>query len=102
MKPSSPSIPDWKIQIYRVENERRQQRILSVFHRIDGPGIVALGTQSGPDWFVVLECSSFADQIRAKHIVLTIDPGAERTYEYEVRPEDVRTRPLVHATHRRV
>ncbi len=85
---------DWKIQIFRVQSQRRQQRILSVFHRIDHPGITALGTQSGPDWFVIVECSTFADQLRAARIVLTIDPLAVRTYECEARPEEARTRRL--------
>lgn len=92
MLQDAPSKAGWKIQIFRVQGERRQQRILSVFHRIDRPGITALGTQSGPDWFVIVECCSFADQLRASRVILTIDPLAVRTYESEARPEEVRTR----------
>ena len=93
MKPTSLSDTDWKIRIYRVQDERCQQRILSVFHQIDRPGVVALGTQSGPDWFAIVECDSLAAQIRADRVVMTIDPRAIRTYECEARPEDARTRP---------
>lgn len=93
MKPTSPSRTDWTIQIYRVQDERCLQRIIAAFHRIDRPGVVALGTQSGPDWYVVVECDSLASQIHAGRIVMTIDPRAVRTLECETRPEDTRTRP---------
>lgn len=72
---------EWKIQIYRVRSAIRQQRILAAFHRIGSPGVTALGTQAGPDWFVILECSSLTDEIRARRVVMAIDPRASRTYQ---------------------
>ncbi len=92
MQPSTPS-SDWKIHIYRVRSEWHQQRILTIFHRVARPGLTALGTRSGPDWFVVVESGSLASSIHAARIITTIDPRAVRTYEYESRPEDARTRP---------
>jgi hypothetical protein len=88
----SPSQTEWKIQIYRVQSAIRQQRMLAAFRRIDRPGVIALGTQSGPDWFVIIECCSFTAEIHARRVVKAIDPKAVRTYEYELRPEDARTR----------
>lgn len=77
---------DWKIQIYRVQSECRQRRILSAFQRIARPGVIALGTRSGPDWFVVVESCSYATEIHARRVVVTIDPTATRTYECEAPP----------------
>lgn len=91
---NSSSQADWKIQIFRVQGHLRQQRMLAAFRRIDRPGVVALGTQSGPEWFVIIECSSLAAEIQARRVVMTIDPTAVRTYEYELRPEGARTRRL--------
>jgi hypothetical protein len=88
----SPSQTEWKIQIYRVQSGLAQQRMLAAFRRIDRPGVIALGTQSGPDWFVIVESSSLVAEIHARRVVMTIDPKAVRTYEYELRPEDARTR----------
>lgn len=87
--------PGWRIQIYSVRDCLSQQRILSAIHRIDSPGVVALGTQSGPDWFVIVECSSLVDQIRAHRIVTTIDPRAVRTYDHRSSPGDTHTRAAV-------
>jgi hypothetical protein len=83
------SHPEWKIQIYRVQSHRRLQRMLAAFQRIDRPGVVALGTQSGPDWFVIIECGSLSAEIHARRVVMTIDPRAVRTYDCELRSEDV-------------
>lgn len=92
MLPSSPSTTQWKIHIYRVLDEARQQEILSAFRRIARPGVVALGTQSGPEHFVIVECCSLLNQFYARRVVLTIDPFAERTVECEAGPEEARTR----------
>lgn len=92
MLAKSPSKTEWKIQIYRVRDERHQQHILSTINRSERPGVIALGAQSGPDKFVILECCSLMNQIWARRIVMMNDPLASRTYECEERPEDVRTR----------
>lgn len=89
---SPASMTDWTIQIYRVRSESRQQSVLSAFKRIARPGVIALGTQSGPEHFVIVECCSLLNQFYARRVVLTIDPLAERTYECETDPEENRTR----------
>src|SRR4051794_15028872 len=85
MLDESPSQMQCKIQIYRVQSVRWQQRTLAAFRRIDRPGIVALGTQSESDWFVIVECNSLTTELHARRVVLAIDPKAVRTYEYEIR-----------------
>lgn len=81
----------WKIHIYRVRDEDRQQRIVSAFKQMARPGVVALGTQSGPDFFVIVECCSLMNEVYARRVVRTIDPLADRTFECEADPEEVRT-----------
>lgn len=83
---------EWKLHIYRVRDASRQQRILAAFIEIARPGVVALGTQSGPDHFVIVESCSLMNQVYARRVVMTIDPLATRTYECEADPEEARTR----------
>lgn len=91
MTHSTLSKTEWKIHIYRVRDASRQQHILSAFKQAARPGIVALGTQSGPDSFVIAECYSLMNEIYARRLVMTIDPLAVRTYECEADPEETRT-----------
>jgi hypothetical protein len=63
---------------YRLSSESRQQRILRAFHRLDDPGITALGTSKGGEFLVVLDCSSARAEIHARRVVLTLDLLAER------------------------
>lgn len=76
-----PTQTAWKIHVYRVSGALHQQRILSAFKRVDAPGVIALGTQTDADWFVVMECSSTSAELRAHQVLMTIDPHAARTYE---------------------
>lgn len=91
MLQGTPSKTEWKIHIYRVRGKSRQQSILAAFKRIARPGVIALGTQSGPEHFVIVECCSLLNQFYARRVILTIDPFAERTYQYEAGPEETRT-----------
>ncbi|AXT85749.1 hypothetical protein C6I20_11485 [Aeromicrobium sp. A1-2] len=63
---------------YRLSSESRQQRILRTVHRLDDPGIVALGTTRDTRPAVVIECSSANAEFRARRIVHTLDLLAER------------------------
>lgn len=76
------SLTQWKIHVYRVRTSRRQQRILSAFERIARPGVIATGAESGSDCFIVVEYSTRSAEIHALRVIRTIDPGAERTYEF--------------------
>ncbi|MCW2824914.1 MAG: hypothetical protein JWQ91_1831 [Aeromicrobium sp.] len=82
----------WPLHVYRVRDEARQQSILRAFRRIAYPGVTALGSRSGPECFVIAECRSFGDQIRARRVIRIVDPDAERDRICELSPEEVRTR----------
>ncbi|MCW2770016.1 MAG: hypothetical protein JWR27_1449 [Aeromicrobium sp.] len=82
----------WSLHVYRVRDQQRQQRILTAFERIAYPGVTALGSRSGPEWLVIAECQSFGDQIRARRVIRTVDPDAERDRRSELTPEEVRVR----------
>lgn len=74
-------LPQWKLHIYQVRTQKRQQRILSAFARIGRPGVVATAAESGPEWFVIVEFSTRSTEIHAMRVVRILDPGAVRTYE---------------------
>ena len=75
-----PSQRPWSVEIYQVLDHNHQQRILHVFRELAHPNVIALGTQSGHDWFVVIEVSSLADRVFAHRTICAIDRHATRTY----------------------
>jgi hypothetical protein len=70
----------WSIEIYEVVDQDHQQRILEVFLEIGRPQVIALGTQSGRNSYVIVEVSSAVDRIFARRTVSAIDSHARRTY----------------------
>jgi hypothetical protein len=82
----------WSILVYRVGDEKKQQRILAMVEQTAHPGLVALESRSAQDWLVIVECRTFADQVRARQIISAVDPEAERDPTCELTPEQVRTR----------
>jgi hypothetical protein len=68
------------VEIYQVTDHDHQQRILKVFRELEHPSVVALGTQGGRDWFVVVEVRSIGDRIFVHQCVYALDPHAARTY----------------------
>ena len=70
----------WSIEIYHVLDHDRQQRILEVFREVERPKVVALGTQSEHDWFVIVEVRSIEDRVFASRTIRVLDPRAARTY----------------------
>ena len=70
----------WCVEIYRVSDGDRQQRILSAFREIDRPDVIALGTQSGLDWFIIFELPGVADRIHAHRVIFSVDAHARRTF----------------------
>ena len=70
----------WSVEIYEVVDQVHQQRILEVFLEIGRPQVVALGTQSGRNSYVIIEVSSAADGEFARRTVSAIDAHARRTY----------------------
>ena len=74
------SHPPWTVEVFRVSSHERQQCILTSLAVVDPPGVVALGTQSGPDSFVVIEGASSRGLFDSHSIILTLDPAAEQTF----------------------
>jgi hypothetical protein len=80
----SPDEFRWSLLIYRVSGPARQQRILRAFHRIASPGMTVLGTQSGPDWFVIVDCDSMVHELRARRLIVGMDRAATRVLRTKV------------------
>jgi hypothetical protein len=76
--PTTPHRAPWS-STYRISSESRQQRILRTIHRLDHPGIKALGTTRDSDCVIVIECTSAADEVRSRQIVMALDLLAVRT-----------------------
>lgn len=74
----------WSLLIYRVSGAIRQQRILRAFHRIASPGMTVLGTQSGEDWFVIVDCDSLVHELRARRVILELDWAATKVLRTKV------------------
>ena len=79
----SPHQPRWSIEVYHVMDHERQQRILEAFRDIGRADVTALGSQSGHDWFVIVETSSGNDKFLARSTIRTIDMHATRAYAYK-------------------
>jgi len=70
----------WSVEIYQVLDHDHQQRILKVFRELARPTGVALGTQHGHYWYVIVEVSSSADRVFVSRTIHAIDKHAARTY----------------------
>jgi hypothetical protein len=70
----------WSVEIYQVLDHVHQQLILEVFHELAHPNVIALGTQSERDFFVIVEVCSLADRVFAHQTIYAIDAQAARTY----------------------
>lgn len=76
-----PSSRPWSVEIYQAANQDHQQNILEAFRATGRPDVVALGTLSGPDSFVVVETSNKRAAFHARRAIFTIDPEARRTFK---------------------
>ena len=65
-----------QVLVFRVSGYRQQQHILIALSEVSVPGVTALGTSDRVGWKVVLSCSTFGLEIRARQVVLAIDPRA--------------------------
>jgi hypothetical protein len=73
----------WSVEIFRVLDHDRQQRVLQAFRDIGQPDVTALGTQRGRDWFVVVETSSWEDGFFARSTISAIDVHSTRAYSFK-------------------
>ncbi len=79
----SPRGKRWSVEIFHVLDHDRQQRVLEAFRDMARPDITALGTQSGRDWFVMIETSTVEDRFLARTTVTVIDTSATRAYSFK-------------------
>ena len=75
---SPPQRAPWT-STYRLSSETRQQRILRAIHRLDQPGIKALGMSRDAAAMIIIECGSAAEEVRSRRIVMALDQEAVRT-----------------------
>jgi hypothetical protein len=80
----SPDEVRWSLLIYRVSSDARQQRILRAFHRIASPGMTVLGTQSGPECFVIVDCDSMLHELRARRVIVGLDGAATKVLRSKI------------------
>jgi hypothetical protein len=79
----APTKRRWSVEVYYVLDRDRQQRILEAFRDSTREEITALGTQSGRDWFVVVETGSVEDRFFARNTIKSIDVHATRSYSFK-------------------
>ena len=70
----------WALEIFKMTSRRRQERSLQAFDRPGMPGVHALGVVRDDDWFMVVDATSIADQIRSRRVIMNVDPGATRMH----------------------
>lgn len=75
---STPPRAAWT-STYRLSSATRQQRILRAIHRLDHPGITALGTTRDDELMIVIECGSAAAEVKSRQVVMAVDVSAVRT-----------------------
>jgi hypothetical protein len=73
-------VQHWSVEIFKVTDQDRQEKILGIFLEAGLPHVLALGAQSGHECYVTVETSSVDDRIFVRRVISTVDPGAQRTY----------------------
>lgn len=68
----------WSLEIFRISGRDRQQRTLEAFDRLRLPGVHALGVIRGDEFFVIIDSDSLPAEVRARRIVIRMDPAAAR------------------------
>lgn len=83
----------WSLDIYQMTSRSRQQRVLKAFARVDTPGVQVLGVVRVDSWLVIVDSVTIADEIRARRILLSIDPAAVRSHQAGPRRRSERVSP---------
>jgi hypothetical protein len=73
--------PRWSVDVFQVQDHEHQQTILQAFQDLDRQ-VVALGTQSGHYFFVIVETGLLSDRIFAWQTVKRLDVHARKSYSY--------------------
>lgn len=71
----------WYLEIVRVSSFERQQELLRLLHEVDG--VTALGSSSGPDHFVVFECSNLGLKAAVEKFLTEVDPTSVLTQTHQ-------------------
>ncbi len=86
MQPQPPPSASWKVLVFHVSDEARQQEILRAFRGITDLDVVALGTRRDEDFFVVIDCPTSVAQVVAQGVVGSIDPRASVSFISQLQP----------------
>ena len=71
----------WYLEIVRVSSFGRQQEFLRILHEVDG--VTALGSSSGPDHFVIFECSNLRLKAAVEKFLTEVDPTSVLTQTHQ-------------------
>jgi hypothetical protein len=85
MQENPPPSASWKVLVFHVTDQERQQEILVALRDIDDLDLVALGTRKGRQVYVVIDCPTSVAQVVAQGVVGSIDPGATVSYLSQLR-----------------
>jgi len=70
----------WRVLVFHVTSEERQQEVLRAFRDITDLDIVALGSRNREGVHVVVDCPTPVAQVVAQGVVATIDPASSMNY----------------------
>ena len=68
----------WSLEIFQMASHRRLQRALQTFERVAMPGVHVLGVIRDDEFFVIVDATTLAEQLRSRQIVMSVDPMAVR------------------------
>jgi len=79
--------PPWYLEIVHVSSHEKQDDLLALLHEVDG--VTALGSSSGPDHYVVFECSDRRLRTAIENLFGEVDPAAvlTETHRQPLQPE---------------
>jgi len=69
---STPPHAPWT-STYALSSTTRQQRILRALHRLNHPGITALGSTRDTGPVIVIECASASSEVRSRRVIMARD-----------------------------
>ena len=73
------AITPWYLEVVRVSTEEKQQDLLTLLREV--ASVTALGSSSGPDYYVVFECPDQRLKAAIEKLFGELDPAAEPTFQ---------------------
>ena len=71
------TVTPWYLEIVQVSSREKQQDLLTLLH--DVASVTALGSSSGPDHYVVFECSDRRLRTSVEKLFGEVDPASVLT-----------------------